>query len=333
MTPAGELDKRGHHHRNAGRRRPDRRLPGGTLPLPLAHVLSALVPICADIARHRLYGEQAPEQIAKRNEAALAFLKSVGARGAGAGPSWLTASRWKARTWPSCSPMVGCLAGGSGASMNGPTSSLNSTTWRRGAAARTAAAPEKPKGLKEVFVATDLGAVANLGQHIRPFHVIYQEGTREQRPPKAGGKSAFDQVWLLVLVHRATPNQVSAGVWLGRMLQAVAGRACGDSTFQRETAPVKPDRVTKGWWHICPLPSRRQEIQRENGHERNTAPGRGSISRPFTNNVSNASVDWPGGRQQPGKSNRTAIRSASRASARATGPGAGDLFRAQARHG
>ena len=50
----------------------------GRYPLPLTHVPSALVPICADIARHRLYGEQAPEQIAKRNEAALAFLKSVG---------------------------------------------------------------------------------------------------------------------------------------------------------------------------------------------------------------------------------------------------------------
>ena len=50
----------------------------GRYPLPLAHVPAALVPICADIARHRLYGEQAPEQIAKRYEAALAFLKSVG---------------------------------------------------------------------------------------------------------------------------------------------------------------------------------------------------------------------------------------------------------------
>ena len=50
----------------------------GRYPLPLLHVPTALVPICCDIARHRLYGEQAPEQIAKRNEAALAFLKSVG---------------------------------------------------------------------------------------------------------------------------------------------------------------------------------------------------------------------------------------------------------------
>lgn len=50
----------------------------GRYPLPLLHVPTALVPICCDIARHRLYGDQAPEQIAKRNEAALAFLKSVG---------------------------------------------------------------------------------------------------------------------------------------------------------------------------------------------------------------------------------------------------------------
>ena len=50
----------------------------GRYPLPLAHVPSALVPICCDIARHRLYGEQAPEQIGKRFEAALSFLKSVG---------------------------------------------------------------------------------------------------------------------------------------------------------------------------------------------------------------------------------------------------------------
>lgn len=50
----------------------------GRYPLPLAHVPTALVPICCDIARHRLYGEQAPEQIGKRYDAALSFLKSVG---------------------------------------------------------------------------------------------------------------------------------------------------------------------------------------------------------------------------------------------------------------
>lgn len=99
--------------------------------------------------------------------------------------------------------------------------------------------PLKTRGLKEVFVATDLEAVANLGQHTPAIHVIYQ-GERESETSQSGRQSAFDQVWLLVLVHRATPKEPSAGVWLGRMLQAVAGRACGDSTFRRETAPVKP---------------------------------------------------------------------------------------------
>ncbi|MBS4719111.1 phage tail terminator protein [Aeromonas caviae] len=99
--------------------------------------------------------------------------------------------------------------------------------------------PLKGQGLKEVFVATDLEAVANLGQHAPAIHVIYQ-GERESETSQSGRQSAFDQVWLLVLVHRATPKEASAGVWLGRMLQAVAGRACGDSTFRRETAPVKP---------------------------------------------------------------------------------------------
>ncbi|WP_458773513.1 phage tail terminator protein, partial [Aeromonas caviae] len=78
-----------------------------------------------------------------------------------------------------------------------------------------------------VFVATDLEAVANLGQHTPAIHVIYQ-GERESETSQSGRQSAFEQVWLLVLVHRATPKEASAGVWLGRMLQAVAGRACGD---------------------------------------------------------------------------------------------------------
>ncbi|MFQ2694349.1 hypothetical protein ACK3ZQ_06200 [Aeromonas caviae] len=99
--------------------------------------------------------------------------------------------------------------------------------------------PLKGQGLKEVFVATDLEAVANLGQHTPAIHIIYQ-GERENETSQSGRQSAFDQVWLLVLVHRATPKEACAGVWLGRMLQAVAGRACGDSTFRRETAPVKP---------------------------------------------------------------------------------------------
>lgn len=99
--------------------------------------------------------------------------------------------------------------------------------------------PLKGQGLKDVFVATDLEAVANLGQHTPAIHVIYQ-GERESDTAQSGRQSMFDQVWLLVLVHRATPKEASVGVWLGRMLQAVAGRACGDSTFRRETAPVRP---------------------------------------------------------------------------------------------
>ncbi|WP_429235049.1 phage tail terminator protein [Aeromonas salmonicida] len=99
--------------------------------------------------------------------------------------------------------------------------------------------PLKAKGLKEVFVATDLDAVANLGQHTPAIHVIYQ-GERENDTTQSGRQSAFDQVWLLVLVHRASPKEACAGVWMGRILQAVAGRACGDSTFRRETAPVRP---------------------------------------------------------------------------------------------
>ncbi|MBS4699365.1 gp436 family protein [Aeromonas media] len=78
MTPAGELDSAAI---TIALQDTGALIDGylaGRYPLPLAHVPAALVPICADIARHRLYGEQAPEQIAKRNEAALAFLKSVG---------------------------------------------------------------------------------------------------------------------------------------------------------------------------------------------------------------------------------------------------------------
>ncbi|MBW3795340.1 hypothetical protein GPK29_09385 [Aeromonas hydrophila] len=99
--------------------------------------------------------------------------------------------------------------------------------------------PLKAQGLKDVFVATDLEAVANLGQHTPAIHVIYQ-GERESDTAQSGRQSVFDQVWLLVLVHRATPKEVSAGVWLGRMLQVVSGRSSGDSTFRRETASVRP---------------------------------------------------------------------------------------------
>ncbi|BBQ32298.1 phage tail terminator protein [Aeromonas caviae] len=124
--------------------------------------------------------------------------------------------------------------------MSGPTSSPAELDYlAAGERLRELLLPLKAQGLKEVFVATDLEAVANLGQHTPAIHVIYQ-GERESETSQSGRQSAFDQVWLLVLVHRATPKEASAGVWLGRMLQAVAGRACGDSTFRRESAPVKP---------------------------------------------------------------------------------------------
>ncbi|MGL6230490.1 phage tail terminator protein [Aeromonas rivipollensis] len=99
--------------------------------------------------------------------------------------------------------------------------------------------PLKAKGLKEVFVATDIAAVTNLGQHAPALHVIYQ-GEREVEGSQSGRVSSFDQLWLVVLVHRASPKEVSAGVWLGRILQAVSGRACGDSTFGRDSSPVRP---------------------------------------------------------------------------------------------
>lgn len=121
--------------------------------------------------------------------------------------------------------------------MSGPTPELDYLA--AGERLRELLLPLKGQGLKEVFVATDLEAVANLGQHTPAIHVIYQ-GERENETSQSGRQSAFDQVWLLVLVHRATPKEASAGVWLGRILQAVAGRACGDSTFRRESAPVKP---------------------------------------------------------------------------------------------
>ncbi|MBL0576347.1 phage tail terminator protein [Aeromonas sp. 25-248] len=124
--------------------------------------------------------------------------------------------------------------------MSGPASTTSELDYlAAGERLRELLLPLKGQGLKEVFVATDLEAVANLGQHTPAIHVIYQ-GERESESSQSGRQSAFDQVWLLVLVHRATPKEVSAGVWLGRMLQAVAGRACGDSTFRRESAPVKP---------------------------------------------------------------------------------------------
>ncbi|WP_454009991.1 phage tail terminator protein [Aeromonas sp. Marseille-Q7275] len=124
--------------------------------------------------------------------------------------------------------------------MSGPTLTTPELDYlAAGERLRELLLPLKERGLKEVFVATDLEAVANLGQYNPAIHVIYQ-GERESETTQSGRQSSFDQVWLLVLVHRAAPKETSAGVWMGRILQAIAGRPCGDSTFRRETAPVKP---------------------------------------------------------------------------------------------
>jgi len=47
--------------------------------LPLPSTPNALVRICADIARYRLYDIQAPEAVAQRYKDAVAFLKAVSA--------------------------------------------------------------------------------------------------------------------------------------------------------------------------------------------------------------------------------------------------------------
>ncbi len=99
--------------------------------------------------------------------------------------------------------------------------------------------PLKGQGLKEVFVATDMEAVANLGQLHPAIHIIYQ-GERPQEGNQSGRVSYFEQLWLVLLVHRTTPNQPSAGVWMGRILQAVAGRPFDNSVFSRGASPVRP---------------------------------------------------------------------------------------------
>jgi len=50
----------------------------GRYNLPLNPVPSVLNSLCADIARYKLYDNDAPEVVTKRYETAIAFLKSVG---------------------------------------------------------------------------------------------------------------------------------------------------------------------------------------------------------------------------------------------------------------
>lgn len=50
----------------------------GRYNLPLNPVPSVLTSLCADIARYKLYDNDAPEVVTKRYDTAIAFLKSVG---------------------------------------------------------------------------------------------------------------------------------------------------------------------------------------------------------------------------------------------------------------
>lgn len=99
--------------------------------------------------------------------------------------------------------------------------------------------PLKDQGLREVFIATDQAEVKNLAQFTPAVHILYQ-GDKVGEGSQSGLSKTAVQSWLLLLVHRATPNQPSAGVWLGRILQAVSGQAHGNQTFIRTSAGVRP---------------------------------------------------------------------------------------------
>lgn len=124
--------------------------------------------------------------------------------------------------------------------MSGPTSSPAELDYlAAGERLRERLLPLKAQGLKEVFVATDMAAAANLAQVHPAIHILYQ-GERPLEGSQSGRVSHFEQSWLVLLVHRATPNQPSAGVWMGRILQAVAGRPYESSVFSRAASPARP---------------------------------------------------------------------------------------------
>ena len=74
-------------------------------------------------------------------------------------------------------------------------------------------------------------------------------------------------------------------MWLGRMLQAVAGRACGDSTFRRESAPVKPSYRVGGLSAPCLQDD--SEIQGRTVMSETLHLEGDLYIETFTNNVSN----------------------------------------------
>lgn len=99
--------------------------------------------------------------------------------------------------------------------------------------------PLKSLGLVEVLIATEMVDVQNLGQLVPAVHILYQ-GDRVGEGHQSGLTSKAEQQWLVLLTHRATAGQVTAGVWLYRLLSAIAGKPFGQSTFMRVNPSVRP---------------------------------------------------------------------------------------------
>ena len=99
--------------------------------------------------------------------------------------------------------------------------------------------PLKELGLVDVFVATDVADVQNLGQIVPAVHILYQ-GDRVSEGHQSGLCSKDEQQWVVLLAHRGTPGRVTAGVWLHRLLTAIAGKPFEKSTFVRVNPSVRP---------------------------------------------------------------------------------------------
>lgn len=99
--------------------------------------------------------------------------------------------------------------------------------------------PLKELGLVDVFVATDVADVQNLGQIVPAVHILYQ-GDRVSEGHQSGLSSKVEQQWLVLLTHRGAPGRATAGVWLHRLLTAIAGKPFEKSTFVRVNPSVRP---------------------------------------------------------------------------------------------
>lgn len=100
-------------------------------------------------------------------------------------------------------------------------------------------------------MATDVAAIANLGQHSPAVHVVYQ-GERESEGTQSGRASSFDQLWLLVLVHRASPREVSAGGGLPASCRPSVGEHVVTVPFAAK--PHRSNPVTAAVRLTCRLP-------------------------------------------------------------------------------